>query len=96
MLKTVIHSFRNNETERLCRRYRVRRFRAIERVAQRKLRQVDSATDLRDLASPPGNRLESLGGDRKGQHSIRINDQWRICFNWSNGNAFNVEIVDYH
>ncbi|MFZ0199190.1 MAG: type II toxin-antitoxin system RelE/ParE family toxin [Candidatus Sulfotelmatobacter sp.] len=92
----VIKSFRCAETERLHLRQRIRRFHGIERVARRKLRQLDSATELRDLAAPPGNRLEELRGDRIGQHSIRINDQWRICFVWSDGNAHNVEIVDYH
>jgi len=74
----------------------VKLFQAFERTAQRKLRQVDIATELRDLASPPGNRLEALHGDREGQHSIRINDQWRICFVWRDGDAYDVEIVDYH
>ncbi|MGA9989904.1 MAG: type II toxin-antitoxin system RelE/ParE family toxin, partial [Terriglobales bacterium] len=73
-----------------------RRFQAIERIARRKLRQLDSATELRDLAAPPGNRLEALRGERKGQHSIRINDQWRLGFVWREGNAYEVEIVDYH
>ncbi len=68
----------------------------MERVARRNLRQLDSATELRDLAAPPGNRLEPLYGTRKGQHSIRINDQWRICFVWRSGDAYEVEIVDYH
>jgi toxin HigB-1 len=66
------------------------------RVAQRKLRQVDIATELRDLASPPGNHLEMLRGDRAGEHSVRINGQWRICFVWRSGDAYDVEIVDYH
>ncbi len=92
----MIKSFRSHEAERLHARQRVRRFRSIERVAQRKLRQLDSATELRDLASPPGNRLEALQGGRQGQHSIRINDQWRICFVWRDGDAYDVEIVDYH
>ena len=92
----VIQSFRCAETERLHRRQPSRRFRAIERVARRKLRQLDAALELRDLSAPPGNHLEPLHGDRKGQHSIRINDQWRICFVWRNGNAHDVEIVDYH
>jgi proteic killer suppression protein len=92
----VIQSFRCPETERLYQRHRVKRFQAIESVARRKLRQLDSATELKDLASPPGNRLESLSGDRKGQQSIRVNDQWRVCFIWKDGNAFSVEIVDYH
>lgn len=64
--------------------------------AQNKLAMIDAAAELRDLASPPGNRLEALKGDRKGQHSIRINDQWRVCFVWRNDGAFDVEIVDYH
>jgi proteic killer suppression protein len=92
----VIKSFRSRETEQLHRREHVKRFRAFERVAQRKLRQLDVATDLRDLSSPPGNNLEALKGDRRGQHSIRINQQWRICFIWRAGDAYEVEIVDYH
>jgi len=92
----VIKSFRSRETEQLHSRERVKRFLAFERVAQRKLRQLDIATQLRDLSSPPGNNLEALKDDRKGQHSIRINDQWRICFVWRDGDAFDVEIVDYH
>lgn len=92
----MIKSFRREETERLFRRERTRRFRSIERVAMRKLSMLDAATGLRDLASPPGNRLEALYGDREGEHSIRINDQWRICFRWKDGDAYAVEIVDYH
>ena len=69
---------------------------AFERVALRKLRQLDSAVQLRDLVAPPGNRLEALKGNRKGQHSIRINDRWRICFIWRDGDAYEVEIADYH
>jgi proteic killer suppression protein len=92
----VIRSFRCPETERLHRRQRSRRFLAIEQVARRKLRQLDSAIQLGDLAAPPGNRLEALHGNRKGQHSIRINDQWHLCFVWRDENAHNVEIVDYH
>jgi proteic killer suppression protein len=92
----VIKSFRSKETEQLHARQRVKRFRAFERVAQRKLRQLDISTELRDLAAPPGNRLEALKGDREGQHSIRINDQWRICFVWRHGDAYDVKIVDYH
>lgn len=68
----------------------------IQRVAQRKLRQIHAAEDLGDLRVPPGNRLEPLKGARAGQHSIRINDQWRVCFVWKDGGAENVEIVDYH
>ena len=92
----MIKTFRSKETEQLHARQRVKRFRAFERIAQRKLRQLDIATELRDLASPPGNHLEALKGDRKGQHSIRINDQWRVRFLWRDGDAFDVEIVDYH
>jgi proteic killer suppression protein len=92
----VIKSFRSRETEQLHRRERVQRFRAFERVAQRKLRQLDIATELRDLSSPPGNNLEALKGDRRGRHSIRINERWRICFIWRNSDAYEVEIVDYH
>lgn len=73
----------------------VLRFQTIERVALRKLMQLDSATSLRDLGLP-GNRLEALKGNRKGQHSIRINDQYRVCFVWQRGDAYDVEIVDYH
>src|SRR5271166_5014828 len=91
----VIKSFRSQETEQLYSRQRVKRFRAFERVAQRKLRQLDIAAELRDLQSPPGNHLQALKGDRKGQHSIRVNDQWRICFVWRDGDAYDVEIVDY-
>jgi proteic killer suppression protein len=92
----VIKSFRSPETGRLHYRQPSRRFQAIERIARRKLRQVDSATELRDLVAPPGNRLEALQGGREGQYSIRINDQWRLCFVWRDGNAYEVEIVDYH
>ena len=92
----VIRSFRCGDTEKLHCRQRVPRFVSFEQVARRKLRQLDSAAELRDLASPPGNRLEALKGERRGQHSIRINDQWRICFRWSGADAFDVEIIDYH
>ncbi|MDP3285294.1 MAG: type II toxin-antitoxin system RelE/ParE family toxin, partial [Desulfobacterales bacterium] len=68
----------------------------IAKVARRKLRQLEIANRLDDLRVPPGNQLEALKGDRSGQHSIRINDQWRVCFRWTNGGAENVEIVDYH
>ena len=74
----------------------VRRFQSIERQARRKLLYLNSVRILRDLLQPPGNKLEALKGNRRGQHSIRINDQWRICFRWQDGNAFDVEIVDYH
>lgn len=74
----------------------VPRFRAFERIARRKLLYLHRARSWRDLLVPPGNRLEALKGDRKGQHSIRINDRWRICFVWRGGDAYDVEIVDYH
>ena len=92
----MIKSFRSKDAEQLFKRERVKRFRNIERVARRKLEMLDAATALGDLRALPGNRLEHLVGDRKGQHSIRINDQFRICFIWREGNAEQVEIVDYH
>lgn len=93
----MIGSFADNETEKVFRRQHFRRLPSdIQRPAQRKLAMLDAAERLYDLRSPPGNRLESLKGDRKDQHSIRINDQWRICFRWQAGNAHDVEIVDYH
>jgi len=92
----VIRSFRCKDTERLFQRESVRRFKAIEAVARRKLEMIDAAQTLQDLKVPPGNRLEALKGDRKGQHSIRINAQWRVCFVWVDGAAEHVEIVDYH
>ena len=92
----MIKSFADSDIERLFQRESVRRFRAIERVALRKLFQIHFAAKLSDLASPGGNRLEGLKGNRKGQHSIRINDQWQICFVWQETDAYRVEIVDYH
>ena len=92
----MIRSFADRDTEKLFVQIRVRRFAAIERAAHRKLLLIDNAGEIGDLNVPPGNRLEALKGDRDGQWSIRINDQWRICFNWKNGGAENVEIVDYH
>lgn len=93
----MIQSFADSDTERLFNRERGGRFpTTIRRVALRKLLIVDAATTLDDLRVPPGNRLERLRGNRNGQYSIRINDQWRICFRWASGNAFDVEIVDYH
>jgi toxin HigB-1 len=93
----VIRGFRDRDTERLFNRLHVRKLGLdFQRVALRKLRQLDAATVLEDLRIPPGNRLEKLSGDRAGQHSIRINDQWRICFRWDQGDASDVEIVDYH
>jgi len=92
----MIQSFRCKDTEKLFNQRLSRRFRAIERIARRKLEMVAAAAVLYDLRVPPGNRLEALKGRRKGQHSIRINDQWRICFVWKGGDALDVEIVDYH
>ena len=92
----VIRSFRCAETEALANGRRVRRFVSIEAVARRKLRQLEIAGRLDDLRVPPGNRLEALKGDRVGQHSIRVNDQFRVCFRWTAGGAEDVEIVDYH
>ncbi len=92
----MIRSFRCSDTESLARGRRVRRFVNIERVARRKLRQLEIAGRLDDLRVPPGNRLERLSGDRRGQHSIRINQQFRVCFTWTDGGADRVEIVDYH
>lgn len=92
----VIKSFRSKQTERLFNRQRVREFQSIERVSLRKLAMLDAAKELADLAVPPGNRPEPLRGDREGQHSIRINDQWRVCFVWQDGDAYGVEITDYH
>jgi proteic killer suppression protein len=92
----VIKSFRSAETERLFRRQHSRKFRSIGRQALRKLDLLDAANTLDVLATLPGNRLEKLRGDRQGQHCIRINDQWRLCFAWREGNAYDVEIVDYH
>ncbi len=92
----MIRSFRCSDTEALSKGIRVRRFVNIEAIARRKLRQLDIAAQLSDLRVPPGNRLEPLKGDRAGQHSIRINDQWRVCFRWTKAGAEDVEIVDYH
>jgi proteic killer suppression protein len=92
----MIRSFRDGDTEALFNDAAVRRFRAIERQARRKLLYLHRARVLQDLSAPPGNRLEALKGDRRGQHSIRINDRWRICFTWLKGDAHAVEIVDYH
>jgi proteic killer suppression protein len=93
--RAVIRSFRSAETEKIFCQESVREFRHIEAVALRKLLQLHRAKALQDLALP-GNRLEKLGRDRKGQHSIRINDQYRVCFAWKDGDAFDVEVVDYH
>jgi proteic killer suppression protein len=92
----MIRSFRCRDTEALFDDKFSRRFRAIERVARRKLDYLAAARTLDDLRSPPANRLEALRGDRAGQYSIRINDQFRLCFRWKAGDAYDVEIVDYH
>jgi proteic killer suppression protein len=93
----MIKSFRDKDTDRLFQRQPVRKLgTGVQRVALRKLRMLDAAMRLSDLRVPPGNRLERLRGDRAGQHSIRINDQWRICFRWHEGDAYDVEIVDYN
>jgi len=93
----VIRSFKCTETEKIFNRVFSRKFpNNIQRVALRKLRMLNRAISLQDLSVPPGNRLEELKGNRKGQHSIRINDQWRICFIWKDHDSHNVEIVDYH
>ena len=92
----MIHSFACAQTEALFHSQPVRRFKNFERVARRKLLQLHAATVLESLRIPPGNHLEALKDDRKGQHSIRINDQWRVCFVWKSDGAHQVEIVDYH
>ena len=93
----MTRSFRDRHTERLFHREPVRRWGPdIQRAARRKLLILDAATTLDDLKVPPGNRLEKLAGDRTGQYSIRVKDQWRICFEWRAGEAYHVEMVDYH
>jgi proteic killer suppression protein len=93
----MIESFKCKETEKIFRRFYSRRLPIdIQPVAFRKLRMLNRSATLLDLSFPPGNRLEALSGDRKGQHSIRINERWRICFTWRDGNAYDVEIIDYH
>ena len=92
----MVNSFNCKETEALFHSNPVPRFKNIERVARRKLLQLHAATELDSLRIPPGNQLEALKGDRRGQHSVRVNDQWRICFVWRDGAADQVEIVDNH
>ena len=92
----MIQSFACAETEAIFHSKPVRRFKNLEQVARRKLLTLHAVIELDNLRIPPGNRLEALKGNRKGQHSMRINDQWRLCFIWQNSGAYNVEIVDYH
>ena len=92
----MIRSYRDKDTEEFAGGESVRRFQSFARVAYRKIKYLMAAGELEDLRVPPGNHLEALSGDREGQHSIRINDQWRICFVWNEGGAEAVEIVDYH
>ncbi len=93
----MIKSFRDREAERIFHRSFSRKLPSdIQRAALRRLMLLHAATELIDLRSPPSNRLEKLSGDRSGQYSLRINDQWRVCFEWVDGDAYNVEIVDYH
>lgn len=91
-----IVSFKCKRTEKFYNGDFVKEFSSVDKEADVKLFMLDNATDLKDLMSPPGNRLEALKGDRKGQYSIRINKKWRICFKWNSGHASDVEIVDYH
>ena len=93
----MIKSFRNKETEKIFNRLLSSKLpQKIQPIARKKLVILDAALELNDLRIPPGNRLEALKGNRKGQHSIRINNQWRICFKWSDGDAYDVDITDYH
>jgi proteic killer suppression protein len=93
----MIRDFADRETEKVWRGTSSKRLPAdIQAVARRKLRMLNNAQTLDDLRVPPANRLEALKGDRKGQHSIRVNGQWRVCFRWKGGDAYGVEIVDYH
>ncbi len=93
----MIRSYGNRDTQAIAERRRVRRFpEHIQRRAQAKLMIINNASNLNDLRLPPGNRLEALSGNRRGQHSIRVNEQWRVCFVWQEGDAYQVEVVDYH
>ena len=92
----MIRGFRDTEAEKIFRQQFSKKFQSVEKIALRKLIQLNRAVALRDLAAIPGDQLEALRGDRKGQHSIRINDRYHICFRWLDGDAFDVEITDYH
>jgi proteic killer suppression protein len=92
----LIASFKDNESRKLFETGRSRKFRAIERIALRKLDQLEAASTLDDMRVPPGNRLEALKGNRAGQHSVRVNDQYRVCFRWTSEGIQDVEITDYH
>ena len=93
----MIRSFADKDTQKVFQRVRIRKLEIkLQKIAQRKLVMIDAAEAIIDLKEPPGNRLEKLSGNRKGQYSIRINDQWRVCFVWRNGHAYDVQIVDYH
>ena len=92
----MIKNFKCKDTEKLFNDFNVKKFRSISKIARIKLELLNATVSLNSLRIPPGNRLEQLKGDRKGQHSIRINDQWRICFIWRDEDAYDVEIVDYH
>lgn len=92
----MIQSFKCRDTQRLFENQFVKRFSGIGKAARIKLKLLHAVPDLNDLRSPPGNRLEGLTGNRAGYYSIRINQQWRICFSWQNGDAYDVEIIDYH
>jgi len=97
IISLMIKTFADKETEKLFRRTFSRKLpQNLQRAARMKLEILDATEVLQDLRVPPGNRLEKLSGEREGQHSIRINDQWRICFVWKEGNAYDVEITDYH
>ena len=96
MINLVIKTFRCKKTEALFNGKRVRQFAAFAAQAERRLEILDNAKSIQDLMALPSNRFEALRGDRAGQYSIRVNRQWRICFGWKNGDAYNVEIVDYH
>ena len=97
MIDEMIRSFASKESEKIFRGQRSRKLAAdVQRIARRRLLILDAADRLGDLRTPPGNRLEKLAGDRVGQHSVRINERWRICFRWQRGDAHQVEVVDYH